>query len=103
MDNGEKEKAVAKGIKDIVKHTSRRKGRLGTTIGQFRDRNKSREPEPRMIGLAPKAANPEVVLQVSDGGQSINQTGLSPGDGASPENSIGSSTDRTRKSSPVSK
>ena len=51
MDNGEKEKAVANGIKDIVKHTSRRKGTGQTQIPRNRE---------AIIRIAPRLPNDSV-------------------------------------------
>jgi C6 transcription factor Pro1 len=46
MDNGEKEKAVANGIKEIVKHTSRRKTTTQTS-----------KPRESITRIAPKLTN----------------------------------------------
>ncbi|RAL67921.1 hypothetical protein DID88_008646 [Monilinia fructigena] len=54
MDNGPREKEMANNIKQIVKYTSRRKGRLaGLYLGQ----NNSGITEAPTINLAPKPAN----------------------------------------------
>jgi C6 transcription factor Pro1 len=54
MDNGEKEKAMARSIKQVVKHTSRRKGRLGPSINQLQKRY-GKKTEPQMVKIAPKS------------------------------------------------
>lgn len=53
MDNGEKEKAMAHSIKQVVKHTSRRKGRLGVSINQLQKRY-GKKLEPQVAKIAPK-------------------------------------------------
>ncbi len=55
MDNGEKEKAMASSIKQIVKHTSRRKGRLGTTITRFQERYGGQKNGGNIVKIAPKS------------------------------------------------
>lgn len=55
MDNGEKEKAMASSIKQIVKHTSRRKGRLGTTITRFQERYSGQKLGDNVVKIAPKS------------------------------------------------
>lgn len=50
MDAGEKEKAMANSIKAIVKHTSRRKGRFGFSVG----RSKEKDGPSGDVRLAPK-------------------------------------------------
>ncbi|TVY49393.1 Pestheic acid cluster transcriptional regulator [Lachnellula occidentalis] len=54
MDNGEKEKAMAHSIKQVVKHTSRRKGRLGTSISQLQNRY-SKKSGSQVVNIAPKS------------------------------------------------
>src|SRR5579859_4509767 len=56
MDNGEKEKAMANSIKQIVKKTSRHKGRLGMTIARFQGRSGSPKDE-GPVKIAPKSTN----------------------------------------------
>jgi hypothetical protein len=55
MDNGEKEKEIAHAIKQVVKHTSRRKGRLGTSINQLQKRYGDKKTEPSVVRIAPKS------------------------------------------------
>jgi len=55
MDNGEKEREIAHAIKQVVKHTSRRKGRLGSSITQLQKRYGSKKIEPSVVKIAPKA------------------------------------------------
>ena len=99
MDNGEKEKAIAKSIKEIVKHTSRRKGRLGLSIGRFRNHGNVKKPESRMLNLAPKSTDADggrqssVAAHSNHGPESVSQ------ESDSPEQSNGSSS--VSKSSPV--
>lgn len=57
MDGGEKERNIAIGIKQIVKHTSRKKGRLGTTLARFRKSPGVQENKEDVV-LAPKTDNP---------------------------------------------
>lgn len=66
MNNGEKERAVANSLKEIVKHTSRRKA---TT--QF---SKQRDP---IIRIAPKLSNGSVENSTSSPGSS-RQHGVTP-------------------------
>ncbi len=66
MDNGERERAVANSLKEIVKHTSRRKA---TT--QF---SKQRDPVAR---IAPKYSNGSVENSYS-GPESNHQHGVTP-------------------------
>ncbi|CAL3962325.1 unnamed protein product [Diplocarpon coronariae] len=54
MDGGEREKAVAASIKQVVKHTSRRKGRLGTSLGRFSDRYGGENSVEKVVRIAPK-------------------------------------------------
>ncbi|TVY56877.1 Pestheic acid cluster transcriptional regulator 3 [Lachnellula cervina] len=54
MDNGEEEKAMAHSIKQVVKHTSRRKGRLGASINQLQDRY-GKKPRSHVVNIAPKS------------------------------------------------
>src|SRR4051812_29904771 len=68
MDNGSKEKEMANSIKQIVKHTSRRKGRLGLSLGQFQtDGGKGHAPiiniAPKPVNVSPKPNSPSVRLQ----------------------------------------
>ncbi|KAM3086485.1 hypothetical protein ACMFMG_000618 [Clarireedia jacksonii] len=55
MDNGSKEKEMANSIKQIVKHTSRRKGRLGLSLDQSQTDGEKRNAP--IIHIAPKPAN----------------------------------------------
>ncbi len=54
MDNGEKEKAMASSIKQIVKKTSRQKGRLGISIARFQGRSGS-HTDGGPVKIAPKS------------------------------------------------
>lgn len=56
MDNGEGEKAMANSIKQIVKKTSRHKGRLGIAMGRFQGRSASQTDE-GVVKIAPKPTN----------------------------------------------
>lgn len=56
MDGGERERAMANSIKQIVKHTSRKKGRLGTTLSRFRKSHADQEKGGGVV-LAPKSNN----------------------------------------------
>ncbi|TVY81371.1 Pestheic acid cluster transcriptional regulator [Lachnellula suecica] len=55
MDNGEKEKAMANSIKQVVKHTSRRKGRLATSITQLQKHYSGKRADPTVVKIAPKS------------------------------------------------
>jgi hypothetical protein len=55
MDNGSKEKEMANSIKQIVKHTSRRKGRLGLSLGHSQTDGEKRHTP--IINIAPKPAD----------------------------------------------
>ena len=72
MDNGEEERAVVDSLKQIVKHTSRRK-----------TANKSLKQREAVVTLAPKAAN----LSAED---SSSGTGSSPQFDDSPPSDYGS-------------
>jgi hypothetical protein len=99
MDNGVREKAIAKSIKEIVKHSSRRKGRLGLTISRFRDHGNGSKPDSRMLNLAPKSVDADVSRQSSVAAP-FNMGPESGSQGSdSPENSNASSG--ASKSSPV--
>ncbi|TVY29822.1 Pestheic acid cluster transcriptional regulator [Lachnellula hyalina] len=54
MDNGEKEKAMVHSIKQVVKHTSRRKGRLGASINQLQNRY-GKKSGSQVVNIAPKS------------------------------------------------
>jgi C6 transcription factor Pro1 len=56
MDNGEKEKAIANNIKQIVKKTSRQKGRLGISMSRFQGRSEPQK-EDGPVKIAPKSSN----------------------------------------------
>jgi hypothetical protein len=58
MDGGAQEKAMVEQIKQIVKHTSRRKGRINTALSRFQ--RKEEAPV-----LAPKPASTTLVSQDS--------------------------------------
>ena len=66
MNNGEKKSAVANSLKEIVKHTSRRKATA--------QHSKHRDP---IIRIAPKASNNSVESSSSDPG-SRSQNGILP-------------------------
>ncbi|KAF4627072.1 hypothetical protein G7Y89_g11081 [Cudoniella acicularis] len=59
MDGGEKERVMANSIKQIVKHTSRRKGtsRLGISGKRFLNHQPVQSKEPPLIQIAPKSRN----------------------------------------------
>ena len=54
MDGGEREKAMAHNIKQIVKKTSRHKGRLGISLSRLQGRSAPQTDNGRDIKIAPK-------------------------------------------------
>jgi C6 transcription factor Pro1 len=66
MNNGEKKRAVANSLKEIVKHTSRRKATV--------QHSKHRDP---IIRIAPKSSNHSVESS-SSGPRSKSQNGVTP-------------------------
>jgi hypothetical protein len=56
MDNGEKEKAMVNSIKQIVKKTSRHKGRLGISMIRFQRRSVP-QTDSGAVKIAPKPTN----------------------------------------------
>ncbi|CZR56550.1 related to C6 zink-finger protein PRO1A [Phialocephala subalpina] len=82
MDGGAKEKAMVEQIKQIVKHTSRRKGRLNTALSRFQ----RKEEVPK---LAPKPTNATIApLPTGKSPESIDSS-TPTASGSSPEHSNG--------------
>ncbi|KAH7417142.1 fungal-specific transcription factor domain-containing protein [Cadophora sp. MPI-SDFR-AT-0126] len=98
MDGGERERAMANSIKQIVKHTSRKKGRLGTTLSRFR-KSPGNEGMPGGVILAPKSNT--IVTENGAGGYSLEPTGSETSPAASTDPGTKSSlSDRNQSSSP---
>ncbi|PVH88372.1 hypothetical protein DL98DRAFT_403861 [Cadophora sp. DSE1049] len=97
MDGGERERAMANSIKQIVKHTSRKKGRLGTTLSRFRKSHADREKGAGV--LAPKSNNAGTGNGSS--GDGLEPTGSETSPTASTDAGTKSSvSDRNQSSSP---
>jgi hypothetical protein len=108
MDGGDREKAMANSIKQIVKHTSRRKGRLGFSIGLGRIKAKesvgagevgmesgSLAPNGVSLRLAPKESRngdmrPGVGTAAESPGSSTEPLDVTS-NGTSPQQSVGTS------------
>lgn len=84
MDGGEKERSMATSIKQIVKHTSRKKGRLGTTFAKFRESTGTQGNGG--IALAPKTNLP--VTENSSATGSLDATGSETSPVSRPSQSI---------------
>lgn len=94
MDNGEREKAMANSIKQIVKKTSRHKGRLGLSIGRFQGRSQKVD----VVKIAPKLTDAGTELSPSSQAHSVEESTPSSGDNRSP----GTASDNTAGKTPVS-
>lgn len=88
MDNGEKEKAMANSIKQIVKKTSRQKGRLGISIARFQGRSASQKDE-GPVKIAPKSTNSGTGIP-SARTDVIAEPNYSSGEGSSPATLVAS-------------
>ncbi|KAG4426794.1 hypothetical protein IFR04_000225 [Cadophora malorum] len=98
MDGGERERAMANSIKQIVKHTSRKKGRLGTTLSRFRKSHADQE-KGGGVALAPKSIN--VTVGTGSGGDSLEPTGSETSPAPSADTGTKSSaSERNQSSSP---
>ena len=84
MDNGEGERAMANSIKQIVKKTSRHKGRLGIAMGRFQGRSVSQKDE-GVVKIAPKPTD------AGTGHSPPARTDISPisGESSSPSTLVG--------------
>ena len=91
MDNGEKEKAMANSIKQIVKKTSRQKGRLGISIGRFPRRSGSFRDE-GAVKIAPKSTNAGTSPSASARTDTNTETTPSSGENGSPAATNGTSS-----------
>ncbi|KAH9219080.1 fungal-specific transcription factor domain-containing protein [Leptodontidium sp. 2 PMI_412] len=99
MDGGEKERNIAIGIKQIVKHTSRKKGRLGTTLARFRKSPGVQENKEDVV-LAPKTDNP--APENRTGGAYLEPAGSSTSPASMDTATKSSVSDRNPSSSPPS-
>ena len=88
MDNGEKEKAMANSIKQIVKKTSRQKGRLGISITRFQGRSGSQKDE-GPVKIAPKSTDAGTGIP-SVRTDAISESNHSSGEGSSPATLVAS-------------
>ncbi len=79
MDGGPKEKAMIEQIKQIVKHTSRRKGRLNVALNRFQRKEEVPKlaPKPTTAITAP-APLPTSESTPSSDNSALNATGSSP-------------------------
>ncbi|KAF1845719.1 uncharacterized protein K460DRAFT_405959 [Cucurbitaria berberidis CBS 394.84] len=75
MDNGEKEKAVANSLKQIVKHTSRRKA----VVRPPEQRGSPVRIEPKTLGVAVGAVPVSDPISLKEHGDSIRDTSTIPG------------------------
>ncbi|KAG4437455.1 hypothetical protein IFR05_007060 [Cadophora sp. M221] len=99
MDGGEKERSIAISIKQIVKHTSRKKGRLGTTLARFH-KSPGVQVNKEDVVLAPKTDNP--APENRSGGAYLEPTGLSTSPASTDTATRPSVSDRNPASSPSS-
>lgn len=98
MDNGDQEKAMANSIKEIVKHTSRRKGRLGLKMSRFHERYIGQKRDNSNVWIAPKSIEASSDLSPSSGPESTGGSRAPGSDSNFPAQSIelGSSTSPVR-------
>jgi hypothetical protein len=90
MDNGEKEKAMANSIKQIVKKTSRQKGRLGISIARFQGRSGS-QTDGGPVKIAPKSTSAGTGIP-SVRTDAIAESNHSSGEGESPATLVATSS-----------
>jgi len=89
MDNGEEEKAMANSIKEIVKHTSRRKGRLGVKMSRFQERYMGQKRDNSEVWIAPKSIDTSSGPSPSSGPESTGGPRAADSDSNSPAQSSG--------------
>lgn len=89
MDNGEEEKAMANNIKEIVKHTSRRKGRLGVKMSRFQERYMDQKRDNSKVWIAPKSIETSSDLSPSSRPESTGGPRAADSDSNSPAQSSG--------------
>jgi hypothetical protein len=91
MDNGEREKAMANNIKQIVKKTSRHKGRLGISMGRFQARSGSLKDD-GAVKIAPKSTSAATSRFLSGRPDHNTETPPSSGENGSPGTTNGTSS-----------
>jgi hypothetical protein len=90
MDNGEKEKAMANSMKQIVKKTSRQKGRLGISIARLQGRLGSQKDD-GPVRIAPKSTNAGTGIAAVPT-DAITESNHSSGEGSSPATLVATSS-----------